>query len=199
MPNDKATAATSLSFLLTYSLSLSSPLSPVSADATRERCCRLFLFPMVHLYCGIALCIPGDAMGMNMISKGCEAAVREVQKRFKQARLVALSGNMCTDKKSSAQNWVEGRGKSVVVRGTKTVLRTQQCAWPALSSWSGFGAVVKKRMQQKLRHVAPPCRWWRAFSCAEHAPSLGRSLRRERRRSTRIFYASCIRCVLRAK
>ena len=54
-------------------------------------------------------------MGMNMVSKGCEAAVREVQKRFKQARLVALSGNMCTDKKPSAQNWVEGRGKSIVV------------------------------------------------------------------------------------
>ena len=54
-------------------------------------------------------------MGMNMVSKGCEAAVREVQKRFRQARLVALSGNMCTDKKSSAQNWVEGRGKSIVV------------------------------------------------------------------------------------
>ena len=57
-------------------------------------------------------------MGMNMISKGCEAAVREIQKRFKQARLVALSGNVCTDKKASAQNWVEGRGKSIVVRFT---------------------------------------------------------------------------------
>lgn len=53
---------------------------------------------------------------MNMISKGCDAAVKEIQKRFKQARLVALSGNLCTDKKSSARNWVEGRGKSVVVR-----------------------------------------------------------------------------------
>ncbi|CAM9766294.1 unnamed protein product, partial [Ectocarpus fasciculatus] len=63
-------------------------------------------------------------MGMNMISKGCEAAVREIQKRFKQARLVALSGNVCTDKKASAQNWVEGRGKSVVaeaVLSAKTV------------------------------------------------------------------------------
>lgn len=64
-------------------------------------------------------------MGMNMISKGCEAAVEEVQKRFKQARLVALSGNMCTDKKSSAQNWVEGRGKSVVVSHTKRCRSTQ--------------------------------------------------------------------------
>lgn len=57
-------------------------------------------------------------MGMNMISKGCEAAVREILKRFKKAKLVALSGNVCTDKKSSARNWVEGRGKSVVVRAS---------------------------------------------------------------------------------
>lgn len=28
--------------------------------------------------------------------------------------LVAISGNMCTDKKSAAINWVEGRGKSIV-------------------------------------------------------------------------------------
>ena len=55
-------------------------------------------------------------MGMNMVSKGCEAAVREIQRRFQQARLISLSGNMCTDKKSSARNWIEGRGKSVVVR-----------------------------------------------------------------------------------
>lgn len=54
-------------------------------------------------------------MGMNMISKGCEAAVAEVRRRFRGARLVALSGNICTDKKSSARNWIEGRGKSVVV------------------------------------------------------------------------------------
>ncbi|CAN0410598.1 unnamed protein product, partial [Discosporangium mesarthrocarpum] len=28
--------------------------------------------------------------------------------------LVAISGNMCTDKKPAAINWIEGRGKSVV-------------------------------------------------------------------------------------
>lgn len=28
--------------------------------------------------------------------------------------LVAISGNMCTDKKSAAINWIEGRGKSIV-------------------------------------------------------------------------------------
>ncbi|CAM9614288.1 unnamed protein product, partial [Ectocarpus sp. 4 AP-2014] len=73
----------------------------------------LYLF-VTHDFVSSSLLLQGNAMGMNMISKGCEAAMREIQKRFKQARLVALSGNVCTDKKASAQNWVEGRGKSVV-------------------------------------------------------------------------------------
>ena len=28
--------------------------------------------------------------------------------------VLSLSGNVCTDKKSAAINWIEGRGKSVV-------------------------------------------------------------------------------------
>lgn len=28
--------------------------------------------------------------------------------------LIAISGNMCTDKKPAAINWIEGRGKSVI-------------------------------------------------------------------------------------
>lgn len=63
----------------------------------------------------LLFCATGDAMGMNMVSKGCEAAVAEIRRRFRQARLVTLTGNTCTDKKSSARNWIEGRGKSVVV------------------------------------------------------------------------------------
>lgn len=89
--------------------------------------------------------LPGDAMGMNMVSKGCEAAVREIQRRFHQARLISLSGNMCTDKKSSARNWIEGRGKSVVVRlqysstfGVSLTVHFDFLAGERLSiSWSG--------------------------------------------------------------
>lgn len=33
---------------------------------------------------------------------------------FPDMILVAISGNMCTDKKPAAINWIEGRGKSVV-------------------------------------------------------------------------------------
>lgn len=58
----------------------------------------------------------GDAMGMNMISKGVEAALRVMAEDhgFEDMSIVSLSGNYCTDKKSAAINWIEGRGKSVV-------------------------------------------------------------------------------------
>nr|CAJ2477933.1 unnamed protein product [Leishmania braziliensis] len=56
----------------------------------------------------------GDAMGMNMITKGCDKALRVLQQHIPSMRVLALSGNFCTDKKPSAVNWVEGRGKSVV-------------------------------------------------------------------------------------
>ena len=60
-------------------------------------------------------CRSGDAMGMNMVSKGSLAAVSALREAFPTVQLVALSGNMCTDKKPSAINWIEGRGKSVVI------------------------------------------------------------------------------------
>ncbi|EJD05369.1 uncharacterized protein FOMMEDRAFT_103364 [Fomitiporia mediterranea MF3/22] len=56
----------------------------------------------------------GDAMGMNMISKGTEAALEALRREFPQMLVLALSGNYCTDKKPAAINWIEGRGKSVV-------------------------------------------------------------------------------------
>ncbi|KAK9693862.1 3-hydroxy-3-methylglutaryl-coenzyme A (HMG-CoA) reductase isozyme [Basidiobolus ranarum] len=56
----------------------------------------------------------GDAMGMNMISKGVEKALIIMKEQFPEMRLISLSGNFCTDKKSAAINWIEGRGKSVV-------------------------------------------------------------------------------------
>ncbi|PPQ64456.1 hypothetical protein CVT24_008466 [Panaeolus cyanescens] len=56
----------------------------------------------------------GDAMGMNMISKGTEKALEVLGKHFPDMVVLALSGNYCTDKKPAAINWIEGRGKSVV-------------------------------------------------------------------------------------
>lgn len=56
----------------------------------------------------------GDAMGMNMISKGCEKALDTVKEHFSDMQIISLSGNFCSDKKPAAINWIEGRGKSVV-------------------------------------------------------------------------------------
>jgi len=53
-----------------------------------------------------------DAMGMNMVTIATEAAC-DVVERETAAELVALSGNLCTDKKPAAINAVEGRGRSV--------------------------------------------------------------------------------------
>ncbi|KAJ7115526.1 hydroxymethylglutaryl-coenzyme A reductase-domain-containing protein [Mycena crocata] len=72
----------------------------------------------------------GDAMGMNMISKGTEKALEVMQAEFPEMIILALSGNYCTDKKPAAMNWIEGRGKSVVAeavipgRVVKSVLKT---------------------------------------------------------------------------
>ncbi|KAK7912747.1 hypothetical protein WMY93_012958 [Mugilogobius chulae] len=60
----------------------------------------------------------GDAMGMNMISKGTEQALSRLQQHFPDLQVVALSGNFCTDKKPAAVNWIEGRGKSAVCEVT---------------------------------------------------------------------------------
>ncbi|XP_045427560.1 3-hydroxy-3-methylglutaryl-Coenzyme A reductase isoform X4 [Pipistrellus kuhlii] len=56
----------------------------------------------------------GDAMGMNMISKGTEKALAKLHEYFPEMQILAVSGNYCTDKKPAAINWIEGRGKSVV-------------------------------------------------------------------------------------
>lgn len=63
-------------------------------------------------------CFSGDAMGMNMISKGSLAVIESLRQVFPELSLLALSGNMCTDKKAAAINWIEGRGKSVVIEAT---------------------------------------------------------------------------------
>ena len=55
----------------------------------------------------------GDAMGMNMLSKATEHALLLIQDFFPDVQILSLSGNVCTDKKPAAINWIEGRGKSV--------------------------------------------------------------------------------------
>ncbi|KAF2875915.1 hydroxymethylglutaryl-coenzyme A reductase-domain-containing protein [Massariosphaeria phaeospora] len=58
----------------------------------------------------------GDAMGMNMISKGVEHALTVMSEEcgFDDMNVITVSGNYCTDKKAAAINWIDGRGKGVV-------------------------------------------------------------------------------------
>ncbi|KAL8030438.1 hypothetical protein ABFX02_14G286300 [Erythranthe guttata] len=59
-------------------------------------------------------CSTGDAMGMNMVSKGVQNVLDFLQSDFPDMDVIGISGNFCSDKKPSAVNWIEGRGKSVV-------------------------------------------------------------------------------------
>ena len=78
----------------------------------------------------------GDAMGMNMVSKGTEAVVKMLaEEYFPKMIVVSLSGNYCVDKKAAAINWIEGRGKSVVAEAVipaATVASVLKTSTPAL-------------------------------------------------------------------
>ena len=49
--------------------------------------------------------VTGDAMGMNMVAKGTEAALKTLKLKFPDMQLISISSNFCTDKKPSAINW----------------------------------------------------------------------------------------------
>ncbi len=55
----------------------------------------------------------GDAMGMNMATIACDRVVRDLIEPGTGIPCVALSGNFCVDKKPSAVNFLEGRGKRI--------------------------------------------------------------------------------------
>jgi hydroxymethylglutaryl-CoA reductase (NADPH) len=58
-------------------------------------------------------CRTGDAMGMNGVTKAAADIVRALLAKLKNWRLITISGNLCTDKKASHINVLDGRGKSV--------------------------------------------------------------------------------------
>nr|ABK56831.1 3-hydroxy-3-methylglutaryl-CoA reductase [Euphorbia pekinensis] len=79
-------------------------------------------------------CFTGDAMGMNMVSKGVQNVLEFLQSDFPDMDVLGISGNYCSDKKPAAVNWIEGRGKWVVCEAiikeevVKKVLKTSVAA-----------------------------------------------------------------------
>ncbi len=59
-------------------------------------------------------CFTADAMGMNMVTIGVSNACKHIENNFESVKLVSTSGNMCIDKKPSALNLINGRGKRVI-------------------------------------------------------------------------------------
>ena len=55
----------------------------------------------------------GDSMGMNMVTIATEKVLKLLSEET-NAKHIALSGNVCVDKKPSNMNLIEGRGKTVV-------------------------------------------------------------------------------------
>jgi hydroxymethylglutaryl-CoA reductase (NADPH) len=55
----------------------------------------------------------GDAMGMNMATIACDKVIEELIEKETGVECVSLSGNFCVDKKPSAINFQEGRGKRI--------------------------------------------------------------------------------------
>ena len=59
------------------------------------------------------ICVTGDAMGMNGVTKAAAEISRYILKKLPDWKLITISSNLCTDKKNSHINILHGRGKSV--------------------------------------------------------------------------------------
>lgn len=62
----------------------------------------------------------GDAAGHNMTTLASDQLIEWLLNRFTDLRYVSISGNYCSDKKTSAVNGILGRGKKVVAEVTLT-------------------------------------------------------------------------------
>ena len=104
----------------------------------------------------------GDAMGMNMISKGVEKALAVMKDSgFEDMATISVSGNYCTDKKAAAINWIDGRGKSVVAEAiipadvVRTVLKSSVDALVELNTSKNYiGSALAGTMGGNNAHAA---------------------------------------------
>jgi len=59
-------------------------------------------------------CATGDASGHNMVTKAADALLNWILQNYPELAYSTISGNFCTDKKTSAVNGILGRGKYLV-------------------------------------------------------------------------------------
>lgn len=59
-------------------------------------------------------CETGDASGHNMVTKAAEAVQDWILSEYPELAYASISGNVCTDKKTSAVNGLLGRGKYMI-------------------------------------------------------------------------------------
>jgi len=60
----------------------------------------------------------GDASGHNMVTLASERMLDWILKNYPSLKYVSISGNYCSDKKTSAVNGILGRGKNVIAEVT---------------------------------------------------------------------------------
>lgn len=85
------------------------------------------------------VCDPSDAMGMNMITIGVNKIIDFIGRKYPSAKAIAVTGNLCSDKKTSAINLILGRGKTV----------TAEVKIPE--------RVVKKKLKTTSKEIAEVC------------------------------------------
>ncbi|KAK4347546.1 hypothetical protein RND71_033885 [Anisodus tanguticus] len=111
--------------------------APVVRFSTAKRAAELKFFvedPLNFETLSLVFNNTGDAMGMNMVSKGVQNVLDYLQNEYPDMDVIGISGNFCSDKKPAAVNWIEGRGKSVVCEAiikeevVKKVLKTEVAA-----------------------------------------------------------------------
>jgi hydroxymethylglutaryl-CoA reductase (NADPH) len=103
----------------------------------------------------------GDAAGHNMITKGADAVLQWICKKFPDVRHISVSGNYCTDKKVSSVNAILGRGKSVIADITiprklcQTLLKTTPESLSELNTKKNLlGSIINGGVQSANAHFA---------------------------------------------
>ncbi len=112
------------------------------------------------LYIRLAI-ISGDASGHNMATKAADAVIHWLCSEYSALRYVSISGNICTDKKTSAINGLLGRGKYVVAEllvpadVCRKVLKTSPEAIHALNTKKNLiGSLLAGSLRTANAHFA---------------------------------------------